>query len=291
VKINETAREIAMDYVKGIDVSKWQGVMNWAKARSAGARFAFIRAGSISTGGACYTDYQFERNSSIAPDYMPVGYYFYFRPQFDARAQAGYFCNLIRDKRQSLPPVLDLENNGEPDMAPAAITDAAQTFLYEVYHRLTVWPILYSRAIWLNDNTITINIWKTTALWLARYKASLTAPWSDGYCKPRDWNDWEFWQYSAGGNGKGPEYGAQSKSIDLNYFNGDQAAFESYIGSPIPELIRITAPLAVSIRSGPEAPAVGATWRGSEWKVLGKSGDYYKVEGWLPANKVEEIRR
>ena len=63
--------------IEGIDVSKWQLVMDWMKAKSAGAQFSFIRAGSISIGGTLYTDYQFERNAEIAPDFMPVGFYWY----------------------------------------------------------------------------------------------------------------------------------------------------------------------------------------------------------------------
>jgi lysozyme len=270
--------------VKGIDVSKWQGVMSWSKARAAGARYAFIRAGSISTGGQCYKDYQFDRNSLIAPEYMPVGYYWYLRPQFNPVMQAGYFCNLIRSKKQSLPPVLDLENTGL--LSSWRITEAAKDFVMEVYHRLDKWVLLYSRGMWLNENTQPIPLWEYIDLWLARYKTGLTSPWSDGACKPRDWEDWRFWQYSAGGNGRGPEFGARSKSIDLNYFNGDQAAFDKYIGLPASNLVRVTAPLAVSVRNGPEGSAVGATWRGAEWQVLEKFGDYYKVEGWLPADKV-----
>ena len=57
--------------------------------------------------------HQFETNARVAPDHMPVGYYWYFRPQFDPAAQAEYFCNLIKDKKFSLPPVLDLETDGE----------------------------------------------------------------------------------------------------------------------------------------------------------------------------------
>jgi lysozyme len=280
-----------MNFVPGIDVSKWQVIMSWHKARSAGARFAFIRAGSISTGGQCYKDYQFDRNSEIAPEFMPVGYYWYFRPQFDPAAQAAYFCNLIKDKPQSLPPVLDLENVGYPRCSPAKITRVAKVFAAEVFNRLNKWVLLYSRAMWLNENTLTDGIWELMDLWIARYKPGLSSPWSDNTCIPRDWDDWKFWQHSAGGNGRGAEFGAQSKSIDLNYFNGDLAAFESYLGISAPRLVRVTAPLAVSVRSGPGGAAIGATWRGAEWKVNGLSGNghYYKVEGWLPKDKVEEI--
>ena len=275
----------------GLDVSKWQGLMNWHKARSAGARFAFIRAGSISTGGKCYTDYKFQRNAEVAPDYMPIGFYWYMRPQFDPTEQAQYFCNLIKGKRYKMRPVLDLENVGDPRLTPLMITFSAIEFAREVFNRLDVWPLLYARAMWLNANTITDELLKTLDLWVARYKR-LSGPWSDDSCIPRDFDEWRFWQYSARNNGRGYEFGAQSKSIDLDYFNGDQAAFDRYIGEVKGlNLVKVSAPLAVSLRSGPDGPAIGATWRGTEWPVLGKSpdGKYIRVEGWLPADKVEEV--
>ena len=220
------------EYTLGIDVSKWQGEMDWGKADSAGAKFAFIRAGSITaTGGVPYTDYQFETNARIAHDYMPVGFYWYFRPQWDAAAQAEYFCNLIKDKRWLLPPVLDLESSW--GMGPVEITEAAKIFITEVYVRLGFWCLLYSRALWLNDYTVSDAIWDFVELWVARY-ADLDGPWSDGYCIPRDFDDWRFWQFSAGGNGRGPEFGAESKSIDLDYFNGDKNAFDKYLGASYP---------------------------------------------------------
>jgi GH25 family lysozyme M1 (1,4-beta-N-acetylmuramidase) len=265
-------------------------MMNWGKAYSAGARFAFIRAGSISTAGECYTDYQFERNSEIAPDFMPVGYYWYFRPQFDAKHQASYFCNLIRSKRRLLPPGLDLENCGDPPLPPSKITTAGRAFALEVYNRLDVWPLLYSRALWLNENTITDEVLKNLDLWIARYKV-LPGPWSDGACIPRDYSEWVFWQYSANNNGLGPRFGAQSASIDIDQFNGSEKKFSEYCGAAMPRRLRITAALAVTVRNGPEGSAIGATWRGSEWRYLGQSndGNYYRVEAWLPADKVEEV--
>ena len=270
----------------GIDVSKWQGEMDWHKARSAGARYAFIRAGAISTGGECYTDYQFERNSRIAPDYFPIGFYWYFRPQHDPIKQADYFCSLIRDTRALLPPVLDLESHG--GLTAFQITDAAKQFIYHVYSRLTVWPLLYSRALWLNKYTIADDVWAMVELWIARYK-NIAGPWSDGHCKPRDFETWRLWQKSADNNGLGSKYGARSRSIDIDYFNGDQAEFDKYVGKADSGLVRVTSALAASLRSSPEGAAIGASWRGAVWPVVEKQNEFYKVEGWISADKVEKI--
>lgn len=275
----------------GIDVSKWQKEMDWPVAWAAGANFAFIRAGSISTAGIAYTDWQFETNARIAPDYMPIGFYWYFRPQHCAVDQAEYFCNLIKDKRYKLPPVLDLENDG--GLSPAEITEAARTFICEVYVRLNVWPLLYSRALWLNAHTVPSTVWEFVNLWVARYK-ELTGPWDDGYCIPRDFDDWDFWQFSADKNGRGAEFGAKSKSIDLNYFNGDQAALDEYI-SILPKVVAVK-----TGKNGLLLDRIGGRYiaiapYGMRLSVVGvdkddKGRDWYDVGGlWIPSWYVKEV--
>lgn len=271
----------------GVDVSKWQGEMDWHTARSAGARFAFIRAGSINaTSGICYTDYQFERNARLAPDNFPIGFYWYFRPQHDPVGQANYFCSLIRDKRYLLPPVLDLESTG--GMAPDEITVAAKEFIYQVHSRLKTWCLLYSRALWLNANTVSDGVWGLVDLWLARY-IKLAGPWADGKCVPRDFDTWRFWQKSAKNNGLGSRFGAKSISIDINYFNGNQAQIDCYASSSSPAFVRITSSSVASVRRGPAGAAIGATWRGAEWLVMEDAGEFYKVEGWIEKSKVEKV--
>jgi len=225
------------DYVLGVDVSKWQGEMNWETCAAAGAKFAFVRAGSItSSGGVCYTDYQFIRNASFAPEHMPTGYYWYFRPNHNPTKQADYFCDLIEEEEQALPPVIDMESTG--GLTPRLVTESAVEFIAKVYDRLKVWPIVYSRSYWLNSKTVSHPIWNECDLWVARYKDSLTDPWSDGYAVPRDWDTWTFWQYVANSDaaikygGEGPPGG--DDDIDLNYFNGNEEAFNEYIDSPFP---------------------------------------------------------
>ena len=273
----------------GIDVSKWQREMDWNKARSAGARFAFVRAGSCNlVGGDCYTDYQFERNTLLAPDYMPIGFYWYFRPQHDPILQANYFTTLINDRRAKLPAVIDLEQTG--DLLPIQITAALSQMARQMFHRMGKWPLLYTRALWLNTNTISDPIFELLKLWIARYKA-ITGPWADGHCKPRDYDSWRFWQFSADNNGRGAEFGAKSKSIDLDYFNGDENDLNRFIGEvAVQHLIRIKSRMA-TIDCGPGGVANGVTWKGTRWSTLGLSEDglYHKVEGWIKTENVERL--
>jgi hypothetical protein len=221
---------------------------------------------------------------------MPVGFFWYFRPNHDPIKQADYFCDLIRSRRWSLPPACDLEDSG--GMQPYQVTAATKEFIYQVYHRLSVWPLLYTRAAWFNANTIAIELWLLIDLWIARY-TSKPAPWGNPGDKsdmtPRDFRTWRFWQVSADGNGLGGEYGADSDSICIELFNGDEQAFCQYLGLTPSLLAKVKKP-AAALRSGPGGSVIGTTWRGRTWPVLGRSGDgaWTRVEGWIKSTDVQD---
>jgi len=216
----------------GIDVSYYQKVMDWQKAWDAGARYAFIRAGYSSTiYDRNYTDTQFVRNASLAPEIMPVGYYWFFMPNHNPAVQADFFCDLILDKVALLRPAVDVERNG--GMNAESVAASVEAFVRRIHVNLEVWPLIYTRASIWNPYVAARALWPTLDLWIARY-TSLPKPWGNPYdspnMKPRDWEDWVFWQWSADGNRRGLEFGAQSLSIDIDYFNGDESAFQTYCG-------------------------------------------------------------
>lgn len=226
-------------YVDGMDCSKWQGLMQWDIAKAAGVIFAFIRAGSIDNiSGACYTDDQFERNADLAPIYIKfTGFYWYFRPNWDPIKQAQYFANLIRDKTRNLPPAVDVEETG--GLSPDKVRDALKAFIKELKIQLDIkFVLIYTRQTVWDSGVSPDPVFSMMPLWAARYKLTLTGPWSDGLYKFRDWLVWALWQWWADGNGQGAKYGAQSADICLDRFNGDMPAFEKWVndyGKPIPE--------------------------------------------------------
>ena len=274
------------DMLLGVDVSHWQGEMDWYKCRTAGAKFAFIRAGSITRdGGVCYVDDQFERNATLAPDYFPVSFFWYFRPQWDSALQANYFADLVSSKRARLPLVVDVESDG--GLSPESVAGSVVNFIHRLYVRLDTWPMIYTRSSFWNDNVGFDPMWEYLDLFIARY-IDLPGPWADGLYKPRDWANWVFWQFSADGNGRGGEFGAQSGSIDLDYFNGDEASFSIYAGQAPPEMVKVVWPWA-GLRATPEGVKIGYTWRERSFRVLGQSEEWYRVEAWLSKKGVKAI--
>ena len=237
--------DVPANRVLGVDVSHWQAKedvvpivhMDWEKCKQAGAQFAFIRAGSITKiSGELYEDFEFQYNSEAAPGLMPVGYYWYWRPNFSVTGQANYFCGLIDSKDRRLPPVVDVETTG--GFGASAIAIRLAIFCENVWDNIGQWPMIYTRGSFWNPTASGPGVgdhplWASLDLWVARY-VNLPEPWGNpgdsSVVRPRHWNDWLFWQFSADGNGRGAEFGAQSRSIDLDYYNGNQDDFDDEFG-------------------------------------------------------------
>ena len=105
--ISKTSNSEKNSAIFGIDVSEWQGVIDWAKAKAGGIKFAILRAGISSRADKCFaTNYAACENAGI-----PVGAYWYCTATTvaDAKAQAKLFLQIISGKKFSYPVYMDLE--------------------------------------------------------------------------------------------------------------------------------------------------------------------------------------
>ena len=211
--------------ILGVDVSLWQGTMNWQKAEAAGARFAFIRVGSINnTSGNCYADFQFANNAANC--HLERGFYWYFRVNHNPLKQADFFAGLIESVPFELPPVCDFEESA--GLTQAKVQSNIKAFLDRVQSRLGATPAIYTRTSIWNFSAGNPSWAGDYPLWIARYTTigkapNMTGPWDDGKFKPSSWDTWEWWQFSADkpapGNQLGKEFGSEGGSIDLNVWN------------------------------------------------------------------------
>jgi len=205
--------------VKGIDVSKWQGEINWQKAKSAGAQFAFVRAGSVDNPtGTCYEDFQFQRNARLALPVMPVGFYWYFRPNQNAVKQAEFFMNVIRGKDYKLYPTVDVEENG--GLSASSVAIAIWSFLNRVYQQMGVRCLIYTSSGFWNSYVERTTWVREYPLWVAHWNVQMPT-------LPADWlayaETYTFWQSYVGNDG--PEYGMKSQGLDHDVYNGDWEKF------------------------------------------------------------------
>lgn len=116
--------------VQGIDVSHWQGRIDWKAVAGAGVRFAFLKA----TEGGDYLDPRFRENWEQASKAgVPRGAYHFMVWCRSAAEQAAWFKKSVPADPSSLPPVLDVEWNGNPRTCPRKVPrEQALTMIREV---------------------------------------------------------------------------------------------------------------------------------------------------------------
>lgn len=205
--------------VNGIDVSKWQGEIDWSKAKAAGAQYAIIRAGSINNGnGVCYEDFQFQRNAELAPQYMTVGFYWYFRPNWNAIKQAEFFINLIKEKDWKIYPVVDVEEHG--GLTKTNVANAVWSFCNRITLQLNIPTMVYTSPGFWNAR-VARNTWAhDLPLWVAHWNIETPT-------LPYDWSNYgatyTFWQTHVGQDGT--EFGMASKGLDHDVYNGSWEDF------------------------------------------------------------------
>ncbi len=155
----------------GIDVSKWQGEIDFKKVKEAGAEFAIIRIGhQDGFNGEYIIDPYFEQNIKNAKENgLKIGVYFYSyaNSNEEAKKQANWVIDNLSDYKLDLPIVYDWESWSNFNSVNASLykfNEIAATFLEEIENN-NYDSMLYSSKNYLE------NIWdiKNHKVWLAHY--------------------------------------------------------------------------------------------------------------------------
>ena len=155
----------------GIDVSKWQGDIDFTKVKNAGASFVMIRVGSQSgTDGEYILDQAFKQNIENAlKNDLKVGVYFYSYAdsEKEAKKQANWVIKQIKDYEISLPIVFDFESFdafNQMELSIFGLNEVANSFIKTI-DDAGYEGVLYGSKNYLNA------IWKyhTDPVWLAHY--------------------------------------------------------------------------------------------------------------------------
>lgn len=206
---------IPKDYsIHGIDVSYYQGKIDWQKVKEMDEDevkigFAFIKA----TEGIMLVDRCFQRNWREAPKAGIIcGAYHFFRPKKSGRWQAKFFLQTVDVERGDLPPVVDVEElNG---VSPAKMRSELKEYVDYIEKKTGVKPIIYTGLSFYKDYLH--GYFEDYPLWIAHYyKPKL---------KFKEKTKWHFWQHSDKAKVNGISY-----IVDFNVFNGDSTAFKSLL--------------------------------------------------------------
>lgn len=164
--------------IKGIDVSKYQGIIDWNKVKSSGIKFVMIRIGIGSYNGkTCRKDEYFDRNVTEAYKAgIHIGCYFYsYALSVEAvKKEAEFVINAISAHKGKLsyPVVYDLEDNIQIGIGKKILTDMIFAFGNTI-EKAGYYFMLYSNPSWLKYN-LDENRLKRFDLWLAQWTAKPT---------------------------------------------------------------------------------------------------------------------
>jgi len=192
----------------GLDVSEYQGDIDFAKVKAAGASFVFIKA----TEGTTIVDPKFATNwkAAQAAGIVRSAYHF-FRPMENLQSQIDSFVATVSSLAPGdLPPVLDVEVPEDWTQFTVAERVAMVTgWLQGVESKLGIKPIIYIDSSMVEDTFGSPDAFKDYLLWVA--------DWTDAASPdvPKPWTDWTFWQYSDVGTIDGID-----GDVDLDRFAG-----------------------------------------------------------------------
>jgi lysozyme len=196
--------------IHGIDVSYYQGKIDWKKVKQmeeddVSIRFAFIKA----TEGMFNVDPYFQRNWREAPKAgITCGAYHYFKPKKSGEWQAKFFLQTVNFEAGDLPPVVDIEEL--KGVAASKMRIELQVFLTYVERKMKVKPIIYTGLSFYKDYLQ--GYFDEYPLWIAHYYQS----------KLNISNEkWQFWQHSDKAKISGINH-----VVDFNAFNGDSLTFD-----------------------------------------------------------------
>ncbi|HEY9290735.1 MAG TPA: lysozyme [Microlunatus sp.] len=210
-----TVQPMATGSVRGIDVSNWQGTVDWTAQWNAGKRFVWVKA----TEGTTYTSPSFssQYNGSYNKGFTRGAYHFALPNKSTGATQAKYFSDhgggWSGDGR-TLPGVVDLEYNPYGATCYGLTKAQMRTWIasFSNYYktRWNKYPAIYTSTSWWSQ-CVNSSFSSTNPLWVARYSSTVGT-------LPYNWSYYTVWQYS-------------SSPIDQDVFNGSATQLKTFATS------------------------------------------------------------
>ncbi|MFO0760273.1 MAG: GH25 family lysozyme [Byssovorax sp.] len=198
----------------GIDVSEYQGDIDWNAVKASGIVFAIARVDD-----GFYMDKKFEQNwPAMKAAGIIRGAYQFFEPGDDPNALADIMIQKMGPLGAGdLPPTLDVEVTG--GQSPATIAANIHVWVDKVSAATGRSPLIYTGKYFWNDNVGSFDF-AGLPLWLAAYVQPCPNT-------PDPWNGWTMWQYND--NGQIPGIGPL---VDVDMFNGTMADLQALASPP-----------------------------------------------------------
>ncbi|MBG0741521.1 S-layer homology domain-containing protein [Paeniglutamicibacter antarcticus] len=215
--------------VPGMDVSGWQGNVDWARATANGAKFAYIKASE----GTGFTSNYFasQYNGAFAAGMIRGAYHFALPDRSTGKAQADFFVSNgggWSPDGGTLPPLLDIEYNPYGDtcygLSQSGMVRWINDFAKTVRDRTGRPPAIYTTADWWTRCTGNNAGLSDNPLFIAAY-STWVGP------MPASWDTYSFWQHADSGIFPG----------DQDVFNGTLRQLTAFATGPGPAFTDVSA--------------------------------------------------
>ncbi len=208
------------DYpVHGVDVSKFQGAIDWNRVASSGVKFAYIKA----TEGGDHLDEQFQANwDGSAAVGLPHGAYhfvYWCRPWNE---EIAWFEQNVPVDKTALPPVLDVEatptsHTCKRHLDRESAIPEMRAMLQEMERHYGKKPIIYT-TVDFYEGILSGGELTEYPIWVRSVKHNPAVKYAG--------RDWFFWQYQSDGYVDGI-----SGKVDRNAFSGTRSDWQAFVGT------------------------------------------------------------
>jgi len=293
------------DKTLGIDVSHWQGYVDFNKAKAKGVKFVIQKICDVNYSGTqMFYDVKAEENYVAAKgEGLIFGGYAWLNPFYDVNAQAQFYINWYKSHNVDFPPILDFEDshfkNANDYIAKA------QQWLKIVFQATGKLPIIYTAEWFMSKFNRANTAWMGQyPLWVAHYTGR------NYPSLPREWAEYKIWQYSDRGTypyywkaepALGQEWGSTSYLLDMNWFNGTYNELLEYCGigegeqNPEPPtnenplysaIVTTTPPNRLRVRKKPNGTFVRWLYSGDKVNVFEEATDWLRINPneWISSN-------
>ena len=201
----------------GVDVSHYQGDVDWHALSHSEVKFAYIKAAE----GSANVDPLFARNWTTARDSGILhGAYHFAHPAQDPEQQAVHFAAVVNVDAAGfgeLPPVLDLEVSD--GLSADALIEWTTAYLSKAEALFGRSLMIYTGGFWRRQfGDRRVPALQHNLLWLARYSRQEPVV-------PANWARWDFWQFTDGQNGEVVHVPGVRGRCDCNRFRGSLLEF------------------------------------------------------------------
>ena len=185
---------------KGIDVSTFQGTINWKKVKNDGIQFAMLRGGYGRN--ASQVDAKFEinyKNAKAAEVPIGVYHYSYATTVEGAKKEAEFVISYLKGKQFEYPIAYDVEDITQKDLSKTDLTKMVKAFC-EAVQKAGYYVCIYTNLDWAR-NRLNMKTLSAYDVWIAQWSSKCTYT-----------GEYGLWQYSSNGKVNGI-----SGRVDMDY--------------------------------------------------------------------------